>query len=444
MLTAIAVTASVVGLWVHRVAFDTDAFMATVTPVVESESVQAVVSDRIASDLVEALDLEARISDVVVRAEERLVTRLGEALGVSPEVLERLIDARLGLDAIAPALAAGAEARIEDVVHRFVSSPDGTQMLLSLVEVAHERTVHLLRDEMDQLPNLVVEDGEVRFNTVPLMAGALRAAVNQGLDVIGIDRQIPPFDSAEDADQTVARLADVLGRDLPDDFGQVTVGSQEGLQRAQDLAQLFDRIVWLVLVVTLLLAVGAALLAPSIRQGVMRVGVAAVVGAIAGWLIVEAITAGLPDAAATADGQAAIADLTGAVVTSLRTIALLLAAVGALAAVLAFLPTVMPARLEADSGAAPERSSSGSATTGTLPPAPTFADEDVPPASTETPSDTDTPAADTDTPAADTDTPAADTDTPAADIAPPVADESGPPPRRRSTRRRKPPPPADA
>jgi len=459
VLTAVAVTASVVGLWVHRVAFDTDAFMATVTPVVESESVQAVVSDRIASDLVEALDLEARISDVVVRAEERLVTRLGEALGVSPEVLERLIDARLGLDEIAPALAAGAEARIEDVVHRFVSSPDGTQMLLSLVEVAHERTVHLLRDEMDQLPNLVVADGEVRFNTVPLMAGALRAAVNQGLDVIGIDRQIPPFDSTDDAEQAVARLADVLGRDLPDDFGQVTVGSQEGLQRAQDLARLFDRIVWLVLVVTLVLGVGAALLAPSIRQGVMRVGVAAVVGALAGWLIVEAITAGLPDAAATADGQAAIADLTGALVSSLRTIALLLAAVGALAAVLAFLPTVMPAPLEGQPAASPDRSSPSVPTANPPAPAPTFAEEDnarpadvEPSAEAESASvPTESPTGNAEPPASDVDATATvaqsasvDTDTSAAADATPAVEESGTRPRRRSTRRRKPPPPPDA
>jgi hypothetical protein len=467
VLTAIAVTASVVGLWVHRVAFDTDAFMATVTPVVESESVQAVVSDRVASDLVEALDLEARISGVVTQAEERFVARLGEALGVSAEVLERLIDTRLGLEQIAPALAAGAEARIEDAVHRFVSSPDGTQMLLSLVEVAHERTVHLLRDEVDQLPNLVVADGEVRFNTVPLLAAALRAAVNQGLDVIGIDRQIPPFDSAEDADQAVARLADVLGRDLPDDFGQVTVGSQEGLQRAQDLARLFDRIVWLVLVVTLVLAVAAALVAPSIRQGVMRVGVAAVVGALAGWLIVEAITAGLPDAAATADGQAAIADLTGALVTSLRTIALLLAAVGALAAVLAFLPTVMPARLEGESAVSPDRAPPSAPATGPIPPTPTFADESTPPPAEGTPppaestpppadgappaavaeppsAETETAASDAESPVHDAESASVDADAPAAGTQPPVADDSGTRPRRQSARRRKPVPPPDA
>jgi hypothetical protein len=422
----------VVGLWVHRVAFETDAFMATVTPVVESPSVQAVVSDRIASDLTEALDLEARIAAVVSEAEERLVTRLGEALGLSTEVLERLVETRLGLDQIAPALAAGVEARIQDAVHRFVSSPEGTQTLLALVEVAHERSVHLLRDELDQLPNLVVEDGEVRFNAVPLMAGALRAAVNQGLDVIGIEREIPAFDSAEDAEQAVERLAGVLGRDLPDDFGQVAIGTEAGLQRAQDLARLFDRVVWLVLVVTLLLAIGAALLAPSIRRGIIRVGIAAAVGALAGWLIVEGITAGLPDAAATADGQAAIADLTGALVTSLRTIALLLAALGALAAVLAFLPSVMPERLESSPGTAPAGSSPAAAETGTtLPPAPTFADEE---AST----------AIAGPPAAGAESPPAEAETPPSDTTPPVADESGTRPRRRSTRRRKPTPPPDA
>lgn len=362
VLTAVAVTASVVGIWVHRVAFQTDAFMATVTPVVESESVQAVVSDRISDELIEALDLEARIAAVVVEAEERLVTRLGEAFEVPPEVLQRVIDNRLGLERIAPALASGAEARIEDAVHRFVSSPEGTQALLSLVEVAHERTVLLLRDELDQLPNLIVEEGEVRFNAVPLMAAALRAAINQGLDVIGLDREIPAFESSEDAEAAVQRLAGVLGRDLPADFGQVRIGTGENLERAQDLARLFDRVVWLVLFLAVVLAIGAVVLAPTLRRGIMRVGIAATIGALAGWLTVEIISAGLPDAAATADGRAAITDLTGALVISLRSIALFLAALGAMAAVLAFLPTVIPPRLEPSPEGGPRPAAPGPTT----------------------------------------------------------------------------------
>jgi hypothetical protein len=421
VLTAVAVTASVVGLWVHQVAFETDAFMATITPVVESESVQAVVSERIAGELTEALDLETRIAALVAEAEERLVTRLGEALDVSPDLLQRVVDARLGLEQIAPALAAGAEARIEDAIHGFVSSPEGIETLLALVEVAHERTVLLLRDELDQLPNLIVEEGSVRFNAVPLMAAALRAAVNQGLDIVGLDREIPPFESTEDAEAAIQRLAGVLGRELPANFGQVTIGTGENLERAQDLARTFDRIVWLVLIVTVALAVGAAVLAPTIRRGILRVGIAATIGALAGWLVVEVIAAGLPEAAATANGRLAIADMTRSLVTSLRSIALFLAALGAVAAILAFLPTVIPNRLEPVPEGAPPQAAAV--------PAPTFATEPVPSPAPRDAGDASPQAAD------DADAAAA------AAVAEPATKT---PPRRRAPRKKAPPKPVPA
>ena len=46
VLMGIAVAGSVVGFWVNRTVLETDRFMAVVTPIVESDSVQAVVSDR--------------------------------------------------------------------------------------------------------------------------------------------------------------------------------------------------------------------------------------------------------------------------------------------------------------------------------------------------------------------------------------------------------------
>ncbi len=66
VLMGIAVAGSVVGFWVNRTVLETDRFMAVVTPIVESDSVQAVVSDRIADQLLEALDLDTRLTDAAV------------------------------------------------------------------------------------------------------------------------------------------------------------------------------------------------------------------------------------------------------------------------------------------------------------------------------------------------------------------------------------------
>jgi hypothetical protein len=328
VLTAIAVAGSVIGFWVNRTLLDTETFMASVTPIVESEPVQVVVGDRISDQLIEALDLQTRLEDRLTQAESRLLDRLGEALELPDVVIRRLENARLGLDSLAPMIAAGVETRIREAVNRVVTSPEGAALLLQTIEVAHERSVLLLRDEMDQLPNVVVADGEVRLNLVPMLAEVLRTVVNAGLDVIGIDRQIPEFDSSEDASAAIARLSGVIGHDLPPDFGQVRLTSEASLERAQGLLRAFDLALWILVIAAILLAIAAIWLAPSVSAGLVRVGIAASIAALVGWIAVQLISTQVTEAATTPDGRLAVGEIVNALVGGLSTTTLVLAIAG--------------------------------------------------------------------------------------------------------------------
>ena len=328
VLMGIAVIGSVIGFWVHRTVLDTDAFMASVTPIVESESVQAVVSDRVSDQLIEALSLETRLGERLAQAEERLLTRLAEALDLSDSVVSRLRNADLGLESLASVIAAGVESRIRDAVTTFISSPEGTRLLLQTIETAHERSVLLLRDDLEQLPNVVITEGEVRLTLVPVIAEVLRSVVNSGLDVIGVDREIPAFDSSEDATAAVDRLATVLGRDLPPDFGQVRLASEASLERAQGLVRAFDLALWILIVVALLLGALAVWLAPTVPAGLVRVGVAATLAALIGWVAVQLISGQIANAAATAEGRGAVGEIVSSLVSGLTGTALIVSLVG--------------------------------------------------------------------------------------------------------------------
>ncbi len=328
VLMGIAVIGSVIGFWVHRTVLDTDAFMASVTPIVESESVQAVVSDRVSDQLIEALSLETRLGERLAQAEERLLTRLAEALDLSDSVVSRLQNADLGLESLASVIAAGVESRIRDAVTTFISSPEGTRLLLQTIETAHERSVLLLRDDLEQLPNVVITEGEVRLTLVPVIAEVLRSVVNSGLDVIGVDREIPAFDSSEDATAAVDRLATVLGRDLPPDFGQVRLASEASLERAQGLVRAFDLALWILIVVALLLGALAVWLAPTVPAGLVRVGVAATLAALIGWVAVQLISGQIANAAATAEGRGAVGEIVSSLVSGLTGTALIVSLVG--------------------------------------------------------------------------------------------------------------------
>ena len=328
VLMGIAVAGSVVGFWVNRTVLETDRFMAVVTPIVQNESVQAVVSDRVADQLLEALDLETRLQDRLAEADDRLRQRLGDALDLPDVIVRRLQNTRLGLESLAPMIAAGVETRIREAVTTFVSSPEGNQLLLRTIAFAHERSVHLLRDELDELPNVVITEGEVRINFVPVIAEVLRSVVNAGLDFVGIQREIPPFDSAEDATDAIDRLATVVGRDLPPDFGQVRIASEESLDRAQGYVRAFDLALWALLIVAIVLGVLAIWLAPSIPVGAIRVGAAAAVAALAGWLLVQVLAAQVVDAATTGDGRAALAEIIDSLVSGLNGTAFALGVIG--------------------------------------------------------------------------------------------------------------------
>ncbi len=243
-------------------------------------------------------------------------------------IVRRLQNTRLGLESLAPMIAAGVETRIREAVTTFVSSPEGNQLLLRTIAFAHERSVHLLRDELDELPNVVITEGEVRINFVPVIAEVLRSVVNAGLDFVGIQRQIPPFDSAEDATDAIDRLASIVGRDLPADFGQVRIASEASLDQAQGYVRAFDLALWALLIAAIVLAVLAIWLAPSIPVGAIRVGVAAAVAALAGWLLVQVLAAQVVDAATTGDGRAALAEIIDSLVSGLNGTAFALGVIG--------------------------------------------------------------------------------------------------------------------
>lgn len=328
VLAAIAVSAAVIGFWVHQTVLETDQFMAAVTPVVESESVQAVVSDRLADEALEALDLEARVADRISGAATGLTDAIADALGLSASQAERLQRLDAGLQGLAAPITAGIESRVREAVHNFVASASGSDLLVDVIRVAHERAVLLLRDELDELPRVVIEEGEVRLNLVPVLAEAIRSVVNAGVGAVGIEREIPPFESSEDAEQAIERLAAVVGHELRPDFGQVPVMSEEQLRDAQGLVQTFDRLVWVILIVAVVLAVLAVVLAPTLASGLIRVGIAVAIAVVVGWIGVTLISSSLPDVAATAAGETAIADLVSAIVRTLQPMAAALAIIG--------------------------------------------------------------------------------------------------------------------
>ena len=337
VLAAVAIAGSVLALWVHETVLDTDAFMEVVSPAVESEAVQVATADYLATQLLDALDLPTRIETVLSGVDDQLAEALTDALGLTETQANRLARLDIGLERLAAPIASGIESRIRGAVENVISDPRTTELLLGLTEVAHERTVLLLRGETEQLPNIVITEGEVRLNLVPLIGAVLRWVIEEGTEVLGIEVDaMPDFSPTDEPGPARERLAAALGARLGPDFGQVAIMSEERLQELQDLIRTLDRIVWALIIVAIGLAAAAVFTAPSIASGVIRVAIGGGIGLLVGLLLVNVVSSQLTEALADPTARSAMAEVVATLVASLQPIAITLATIGFVAAAVAY------------------------------------------------------------------------------------------------------------
>jgi hypothetical protein len=315
-LTGLSVVLSTLGVWLHQTAFDTDEFVAVVSPVIESPETKAAVADYVTREAIEAIDVEARVDTALAIIEEELVAGLLDAAGL-PDRISGVIDERAGerLEALGGVVTAAVNSAISRSVDAIVFSEEIEDLIVRAVTRAHTAAVALIRGDDDAIPNAIVEDGEVRLNLVPLIAGVLDGVIERVGTLIGIIDRIPTIDVSVEPGQGIAQLEDALGVTLPDDFGQVTVMSEESLTDIQAYARWFDRLVWLLIIVTIVLIGVVLWMSSSLVRGLAWASGAGIVGLLIGQQVIGRVTVSIEEA--FGPGSPTVAEVVGSVADSL-------------------------------------------------------------------------------------------------------------------------------
>jgi hypothetical protein len=315
-LTGLSVVLSTLGVWLHQTAFDTDEFVAVVSPVIESPETKAAVADYVTREAIEAIDVEARVDTALAIIEEELVAGLLDAAGL-PDRISGVIDERAGerLEALGGVVTAAVNSAISRSVDAIVFSEEIEDLIVRAVTRAHTAAVALIRGDDDAIPNAIVEDGEVRLNLVPLIAGVLDGVIERVGTLIGIIDRIPTIDVSVEPGQGIAQLEDALGVTLPDDFGQVTVMSEESLTDIQAYARWFDRLVWLLIIVTIVLIGVVLWMSSSLVRGLAWASGAGIVGLLIGQQVIGRVTVNIEEA--FGPGSPTVAEVVGSVADSL-------------------------------------------------------------------------------------------------------------------------------
>ena len=164
VLACFTILIATIAVWAHQVAFNTDRFTALASNALEQPEVIDPLAARISAQVVEAVDVQARLTNVLP---ERVTAIAG------PVTL---------------ALQDGLTRRLETLL----AEPRMQQALTRTLAFAHTRVMNLLRDQADAA---TVVNGEVVLEVYPALLVALQELQTAG--IIPADVQLPDPATAE-------------------------------------------------------------------------------------------------------------------------------------------------------------------------------------------------------------------------------------------------------
>lgn len=219
LLASLAIMVGSVSLWAHQTLLTDDGWGGIVEDVIADPEV----TDNIATVV---------------------VTRISDSLNVQDTVASFLPDA-LGI--VAGALTNGVEDRIADSVAGFMESDGFQDAFVAANRAGHAAAMAAIRGGDSEA--LDSTGGLITLNVFPIIGGVLNNLQDNGL--IDESREIPDLSDFEPSADTIARLENLLGRDLPDDIGTIVLVESENLETVQQVVRYFD----VITVLALLLAV---------------------------------------------------------------------------------------------------------------------------------------------------------------------------------------------
>jgi hypothetical protein len=236
-LTCLSLVLATTTWWIHDSVLDTDHFVAITAPLVDDPAVQEQLVTVTTTQLNEALDLGPIAGYVVT--------------GISREVY---------------------------------ASDAFSSLWERAMRQLHGRIVAVLKGDA---PIVQTANGQIVLNAFPLYNAVATRVNGFNIDIAGRTIQVPTVTNPEDADASRAELSAALGRQLSPTFGTVPIADATKLETAQRYMRLFDALVIVLFVITILLGVLTIVLARRRITMVALLGLGILVSLLAARLIVS-------------------------------------------------------------------------------------------------------------------------------------------------------------
>lgn len=312
LLAVVGVLASSLAVWTRAVIFDSDKVAAAVSDTLSEPDVAQTLARYVTDQVFVAVDADGFVTAALPAP----------------------------LTPLAPAIVGGARSFVADRVSTVIATDAVRELVRVLVRQAHQAFVRLVEGD-GLVAGLTVSEGQVTVNLVPLVGRGLGVAQSVGLFR---DLELPELRRDGDPVQQIAALEQATGRDLPDDFAQLVVyesaalaDAEVSVATAQRVVTLFKRAVWVLLVVTVGLLVGAILLARDRRRAAIVLALGVAGSLLVGRALIGRVVDRLPEVVVDPGARAALTSALGDLVSGLIGLTTLLVVAGLVVATGAFL-----------------------------------------------------------------------------------------------------------
>ncbi len=251
VLAVLLLLVSAIAVWARVTLFDSDKIAALAGDALAEPEVTEALANRVTQEVFAAVDVETLLDDVL------------------PSSLDRL----------APVMTGGLQAAVDRGLTEAFENPEVQDLVINLVRRAHSAAMRLLQGD-GLVDGITVVDGAVTLNLLPLLDRGLTRLQSFGLLS---DVDLPDLTAEGDPQQQIAELESALGRDLPEDFGQLVVyesdrlsDAQASVESAQRALVLAKRALWVLLIATVALIALTIIIARNRWRAAMLLGLGTV------------------------------------------------------------------------------------------------------------------------------------------------------------------------
>lgn len=256
LLTCVTAVTATTALWTHRTLLDTNTFVDNVAePIIDDPAVTTAASIGLTDRIFDALDIQGRLEEIL------------------PDLL----------DFIAGSIEASLRNRVQERLDAALKSDEVRTAWLAATRFSHERVLAIVRGDSDVI---ISEDGTVYVDMRGLVEIALRTLQDAG--VIDSSLTIPDFTEFETPERIQAWLEENLGLEPGTDILLVPVAETDAIETARVLLRVFDIVVVVLIISTILLGILTLAIALDRRRATVQLAIGLAISFAVAYLAIGA------------------------------------------------------------------------------------------------------------------------------------------------------------